>query len=176
MSRANGISEEMVKLAAEAGCTEIAIGIESVWPETLKLINKGINLEKAKAYIKTLKKYEIGTKLLFILGLPGESDDIVSHTLDFIDETEPTGVQLALLCPLPGSEIGDNPEKFGIKNINPNWDEYRMLYGRFDEGEKPQLMFEYEDVTPWGKSKSTEKIVSDYIELQAILREKGLNF
>lgn len=175
-SRANGISEDIVKLAAQAGCTDIGIGIESVCPQSLKSINKKIDLQKAKVYIGMLKKYGIGARLHLILGLPGEPEDIVSRTLDFIDEIEPASVLLNLLCPLPGSQMYNNPESFGIKNMCTEWHKLRNLYARFDEDEKPQIWFEYDTVTPWGKSMNNEQILGNYSELQAVLRERNLNF
>jgi len=175
-SRANGVSEELVKLAAEAGCTDIGIGIESVCTKVLEIINKRIDLEQAKEYIKILQHYRIGVRLHLILGLPGEPEDIVSRTLEFINETEPASVLLSLFTPVPGSVIANSPKKFGIRNVNPNWHEHRVVFGRFDEQEIPQTLFEYDDVTPWGKAMSRERILNNYRELQAILRERNLNF
>jgi len=175
-SRANGISADMVKLAAEAGCTDIGIGIESVWPETLKLINKKIRLEEAKQYIRALRRHGIGARLHLIFGLPGEPQDIVPRTLEFIEESEPSSVLLNLFCPLPGSDIATNPESYGIRNVSPDWHDYRNLYARFDGEEQPHMWFEYEETTPWGKSMSSERIIGNYSELQAILRERNLNF
>ena len=83
---------------------------------------------------------------------------------------------LNLFCPLPGSDIAKNPESFGIKNVSPDWHEYRNLYARFDENEQPKMWFEYNEITPWGKGMSNEKIIGNYSELQAILRERNLNF
>jgi len=175
-SRANGISEDIVKIAAEAGCSDLGIGIESVSTKVLKIINKKIDLGKAKEYIEILKKHGIGTRLHFILGLPGEPNDIASRTLDFINEADPKSVILTVFTPLPGSEIFNSPKKFGIKNINPNWRGYQLAFGRFDENEKPKMMFEYESMTPWGQAISNEKILENYSELQAILRERKLIF
>ncbi|UCF00106.1 MAG: B12-binding domain-containing radical SAM protein [Planctomycetota bacterium] len=175
-SRANGISEDMVKLAKESGCADIGVGIESMSPKALKLVNKKIDLDQAKEYINILHKYEIGVRLNFLFGLPGESEDIVSRTLDFIDETKPKSVLLSLLCPMPGTKIANNPDEFGMRITNKNWDDYYTVFGRFDENEKPHLLFKYKKTTPWGESLSAEKILNNYNELQAILRDRNLIF
>lgn len=176
-TRANGVDSDMVKLAREAGCTDIAIGIESVSRNVLKLINKKIDLKKAKDYIGVLNKTGIGVRLHFIIGLPGESDDIIKQTVSFIDETNPRSVLLSLFCPMPGCEMYEFPEKFGIK-LDPtiNWRKYRTAFGRFGEDELPNMVFEYNKVTPWGRGMSNERILQNYIELQGILRERELNF
>lgn len=176
-SRANGIDSDMVKLAREAGCTDIAIGIESVFPKVLKLVNKKIDLEKAKDYIRLLNETGIGVRLHFIIGLPGEDDDVVEQTLNFIDESNPRSVLLSLFCPMPGCEIYESPESFGIKlDDSMNWDKYLTAFGRFDKNELPNMVFEYNEVTPWGRGRSKKRIIENCIELQSILRERGLNF
>ncbi|MDP2943877.1 MAG: radical SAM protein [Candidatus Omnitrophota bacterium] len=176
-SRANGVHPDMVRLAKEAGCTDVAIGIESVSPKVLRLVNKKIDLAKAKDYINKLHETGIGVRLHFIIGLPGEEEDIVKQTLNFIDETKPQSVLLSIFCPAPGSKIYESPEEFGIKlDTSVNWENYRTAFGRFDANEFPSMVFEYKDVTPWGKGISKERILKNCIELQTILRERKLNF
>jgi anaerobic magnesium-protoporphyrin IX monomethyl ester cyclase len=176
-SRANGISTDMVKLAKESGCLEIAVGIESVSQRVIEIINKKIDLEKAKEYIASLKREGIDIKLLLILGLPGEPKDIADRTIDFIKEVEPTNALLSLLCPMPGSEIYENPKKFGIKiNYEKEFDEYKFLYGRFDKDEKPKPIFEYEEITPFGEGKTTQELIDNLIKVQTFLRENKINF
>lgn len=176
-SRANGVHPDMVKLAYEAGCTDIGVGLESVVPEVQRLINKNIDIDKAKEYLLLLKKTGIGVRLNFMFGLPGEPEDIVQRTLAFIDEIEPSSVLLSILTPLPKTELFNHPEIFGIKISNHDWRKFLpIVAGRFSEDEQPDMVFEYDRVSPWGKAMSREKILQNYIELQTILRERGLNF
>lgn len=175
-SRANDIHPDMVRLAKEAGCASIAMGIESASQEALKLCNKHIDLNKAKEYIRLLHEVGIGVRLDFVIGLPGEPDDIVERTLAFIDETEPRSVLMSVLCPMPGSELFNHPERFGIKINTFDWRKYTFVAGRFAEDELPNVIFEYDEVTPWRKGMSKEKIIQNYIRLQGIFRERGLNF
>jgi anaerobic magnesium-protoporphyrin IX monomethyl ester cyclase len=175
-SRANGVHPDMVKLARDAGCTHIGIGMESASQQALEIINKHIDLDKARDYIRLLRDTGIGVRLHFILGLPGEPDDIVKRTLAFIDEAQPTSVLLNILTPMPGSEIFNHPENYGIKIKTYDWKKYFSLAGRFEEEEGPDMIFEYDKVMPWGKGMSREQIVHNYVELQTILRERGLNF
>ncbi|MFC1760938.1 B12-binding domain-containing radical SAM protein [Planctomycetota bacterium] len=175
-SRANGIGPDIVKLAKESGCVDIAIGLESVSPQVLKIINKKIKLSEAKTYIRYLKEASIGVRLNLILGLPGEPDDIKKQTLDFIDEVQPSSVLLCLFCPVPGSEMFENPDKFGIQLKDGGWDQYRNTFGRFEEDEQPNFIYSYKEETPWGKGVSNERNYEIYMELQAVIRERKLNF
>lgn len=175
-SRANGISEETVSLAAQANCTDIAIGLESVSQPVLKIINKKIDLDEARRYIGLLQKHGIAVKLLLILGLPGESDTVVEEVLDFVDETNPKVVQVSLFTPYPGSDMTDNHKKYGIKQVDKNFENFHILYGRFDSTEKPRMFYEFDEVTPWGKGKKAEQILGEYDELQSAIRERDLIF
>jgi len=176
-SRANGISEDMVILAKESGCTDIAIGIESASTRVLDLINKRLDLDKAREYISLLRRHGIGTRLHFILGLPGEDESIAEKTMAFINETSPRSVLLSLLVPRPGSEFYENPQKFGMNLYSDvGFDKYQSTFGRFEESEKPHLVFKYDSQTPWGKAMAPDQIISIYTQLQAVLRERQLNF
>jgi len=175
-SRANGIHPDVVKLARDAGCIDIALGIESVCQNVLEIINKRIDLNEAKKYIRLLKKTGIGVRFNLIIGLPGEPDDIVERTLTFIDETEPSSVLLSYLYPVPGSILFKNPKRFGITINTFDWRRYTATAGRFTEDELPDIIFDYDQITPWGRGVSKERIFENYVKLQSILRERGLNF
>jgi anaerobic magnesium-protoporphyrin IX monomethyl ester cyclase len=175
-SRANGIDEETVKIAAESGCVSLGLGIESVSQKTLEIVEKKINLEKAREYIDLLKKYGIGARLHFILGLPGEPDDIVELTVQFIEKVKPSSVLLNLFTPIPGSDISLNPKKYGMKILAERTEMMQTVFGRFDENEKPHMLYEYLEETPWGKGKSSKKIIAEYTKLQAYLRDNDFIF
>lgn len=177
--RANSILDknmDIVELLKESGCIGLGIGIESVSPRVLKLVNKGINLDRTIKFIKLLGDIGIGIRLNLIMGLPGEPDDIVKQTLKFIDETNPVSVMLSILCPMPGSEMFDNPDKFGIVIDTTDWEKYHVIFGRFDPSELPKMVFHYKDDCPWGKGNNREKILQNYIELQTNLRDRKLIF
>jgi radical SAM superfamily enzyme YgiQ (UPF0313 family) len=176
-TRANGIGTEVIKLARDSGCVEIAVAIESVWQKSLDIMNKKINLQKAKEYLKLIKSEGMDIKLLFILGLPGEPKDIAQRTIDFIHEVEATNVALCTLCPIPGSELYKNPDRFGIL-INPevSFDKYLFSFGRFDEKEKAPRFFEYKKITPFGESLTMDEIMDNYAKVQEYLRENEINF
>jgi len=77
---------------------------------------------------------------------------------------------------MPGSELFKQPKRFGITINTFDWRKYTFTAGRFTEDELPNIVFEYDGVTPWGKGMSKERIIQNYVQLQGILRERGLNF
>lgn len=176
-SRANGVHPDTVRLAKETGCVEIAVAIESVSQRALDIMNKKVDLVKAKEYLKVLRQEGLDIKLLLILGLPGEPRNIAQQTIAFIEEVQPSNVSLSILCPIPGSEIWNNPQRFGMK-INPNvpFDKYLFAFGRFDDDEKTPHFFEYDKVTPFGESMSMDEIIENHETVQTYLRERHINF
>lgn len=176
-TRANGIGPEVIRLAKDSGCVEIAVAVESVWQKSLDIMNKKINIQKAKEYLKLIKKEGLDIKLLFIIGLPGEPKDIAQQTIDFINEVEATNVALCTLCPIPGSELYRNPDRFGIQiNHDVPFEKYLFSFGRFDDSEQAPRFFEYEKVTPFGNSLCMDEIMDNYAKVQNYLRDNGINF
>jgi radical SAM superfamily enzyme YgiQ (UPF0313 family) len=175
-SRATGVTEDMVKLAKDSGCVEIAVGLETITPKSMDILNKPLNLTEAKKYLLTLQKHGIGIRIHIIVGLPGEPENVVDSTLKFCDEFGVNSVLLSLLTPLPGTAMYNNPSSFGMKNITKNWDDFRVAFGSFDVNEKPKMTFEYEKETSWGKGKSSEEIIDNYMILQEAFREGSRKF
>ena len=159
------------------GCQGTLEAIESVSQRALDIMNKNIDLEKAQEYFKILLKEGLDIKLLLILGLPGEPKDIAQRTINFIEEVQPSNVSLSILCPIPGSEIWNNPQRFGMK-INPDvpFEKYLFAFGRFDDEEKTPHFFEYEKITPFGEGMSMKEIIANHETVQTYLRERKMNF
>jgi len=171
--RVDGITPELAKLARQAGCVIMGLGVESVSQRALDIINKRINVAQARDTIRLLKQNDIEVRIYMIIGLPSEPEDIVDQTWSFIEDAEPDLVHLSLFTVRPGTVIYDNPEQFGIKHIRTDWEDTMHMFGRY-EHETPALTFEYEEQTPWGKGLSKERIVNNYMELQRRLKEHGL--
>ena len=172
-SRVDGITPEIARLARQTGCVTMAMGIESVSQRSLDIINKQINVEKAREAIRLLGDQGIECRIYLIIGLPGEPEDIVEQTWNFIRETNPASAYLSIFTVRPGTEVFMNPTKFGIKKVSSDWGKTMHMYSRYDS-ETPSLTFEYEAVTPWGSGFSSKRIVDNYLELQDRIKAAGM--
>jgi radical SAM superfamily enzyme YgiQ (UPF0313 family) len=170
--------EEIVKLAAESGLKELALGIESVDSDlVLQISNKpSRSISNNIRFIELLKKHEIKVKVCLIMGLPGESRQVVDRTIRFLEQVRPDFVALSAFDPIPGSPFYKNPKQFGIKSIDANLTKHSHLIYRFDDDEDVGLPFEYEEETPWGKSFSRDEILSNVKTVQAWIRERGMSY
>ncbi|GAB6054615.1 hypothetical protein JCM17960_34350 [Magnetospira thiophila] len=171
--RVDFMTPEIAKLTRESGCVTMGLGVESVTQASLDAVNKGINLDQTRATIRLLKEAGIEVRVYLIIGLPGEPPDVVKKTWDFIQETEPDLVYLSIFTPRPGTDIYNDPGKFGIEWIDPDMSKTQHMYGRYD-AELPELNFRYAKDTQWGPGQSGERIIANYLELQTRLGQAGL--
>lgn len=112
LSRVESITEKTVSMMKDAGCIEIAVGIESADQEILNNINKNIDIVKAEKSCNIIKKCGIDLKELFIIGLPRESHESLQKMDEFVEKTQPYDVDFTILSVFPGSDIYDHPEKY----------------------------------------------------------------
>ena len=169
-------SEDMIRLAKESGCVELALGIESVdSDQVLKFANKpSTSIEKNRVFIETVKKHGIRVKLCFVIGLPGETESVLEKTIRFIEEVQPDYVAASGFDPVPGSTFFRNAEKYGIKNIETDLTKHVHLLYRFGDDEDGGIPFEYESESPWGRGLAKREILNNLRGVQKYVRDKGL--
>ncbi len=169
-----GTDRDILKLARESGCVELALGVESVSQRALDIVKKKQSVKQARDFIALCKSLNIKVKMCLILGLPGEPQDIVDMTKTFIDDTKPDYVNVSGFCPVPGSDIFQNFRRYGIKSIDKDWNRHAHLLFRFSDEEDFGLPFEYEKTGEWGANFSRSQIIHNIKEIQHYLRENRL--
>ena len=169
-------TRDQLKLAKESGCLELAVGIETVDNGVMKVINKEWQSDSIiRKFIDNAKDVGIKVKLCLIFGLPGEPPDIVERTISFLEKTNPDYISLSGFLPVPGSPIYKDPKKYGIRQIDKDWNKYSHLLFRFSEKEEVGLPFEYEENPPWGhKSFSRNEIKENIVKVQNWLRKRNM--
>lgn len=169
-------SEDMVVLAKQSGCQELALGVESVDSDlVLEIANKPAKtIDNCRRYIELLKKHDIRVKMCLVFGLPGESPDVVERTIRFLEDVQPDFVALSGFDPVPGSAFHREPKKYGIKRIDNDLSRHAHLLYRFGDDEDVGLPFEYEEQTPWGRSFTREQIANNIKTVQKWLRDKDM--
>lgn len=127
-------NKELFQKLYDSGCREICFGIESGSQKILDKINKKVTVEQNRIAIIEAKKAGLNVKAFLILGSPGESWDTVKETVEFMQKTRPQYWTLFQLIPLPGCELYENPEKYGIKIITKDWRQYYNIAGQNEGG------------------------------------------
>lgn len=105
--RSNYFTPELVNVLAESGCFSIEIGCESGNDHFLrKVIQKGHGVASIKNAARLVRGSGISIMYSFIRGMPRESEEAKTDTLDLIDwitETDPDArISLYNFAPYPG--------------------------------------------------------------------------
>lgn len=101
------VTEEMADLLKQAGCHEVACGVESGSPKILKQIGKGTTVKSIKRGVRFAQKAGLIVRRYFILGMPDESDEDIKLTEKLAEELELDEYGFTILCPYPGTTMYD---------------------------------------------------------------------
>jgi radical SAM superfamily enzyme YgiQ (UPF0313 family) len=112
--------KDLAKRIYKAGCRLISFGIESGDPYLLRKINKPLDLDWARYVCRTLIDVGIAIRAYIMVGLPYQTLKSVEKTVKYLRVLNPNNVSVELFVPHPGSEIGNNLEKWGIEWITDN--------------------------------------------------------
>ena len=127
MGRAGYDEEEVYEKLAEAGCVQVAWGIESGSEKMLNKMNKEVTIQDNYNVIKWAKKYNIVSRCFFIIGFPGETKETLKETMKFIEIADPDQYFVSNFIPYPGTPVWKDPKSFGITEISRNFEQYYQV-------------------------------------------------
>ena len=107
--------QDFVRLAAQAGCSQVFIGMESVNPQNLQAEGKGQNhVEEYQNIIKEWHDAGIVVHTGYIIGLPFDTQTQVHEDIRYLmDVIQPDQASFFMLTPLPGSHDHREMKKRG---------------------------------------------------------------
>ncbi|HEX8088579.1 MAG TPA: PhpK family radical SAM P-methyltransferase [Blastocatellia bacterium] len=124
--RCSNSDQEAIELMAESGCKGVFLGIESGSPTILENMNKSATIEKYGKGIEMLQKNGIMTFGSFIIGFPGETEDTVQETIDFINASKPDYYRAQMWYCEPGTPIQNQRDKYRISGEGFVWEHATM--------------------------------------------------
>lgn len=134
ITRVDICNTDTLKTLKDGGCIMIDIGVESGSDVLLNMMNKRENSEQMKKCIIDAKKIGLKTKVFLQYNLPGETEEDIQKTMNFLRECKPDHYTLSQFVPLPGSKWEC------INNIGEKW-----FYDDEDEKRK-RLMIEIDSI------------------------------
>jgi radical SAM superfamily enzyme YgiQ (UPF0313 family) len=118
-SRADLMSEAVVRHLKAAGCAEVWMGVESGSQSVLNAMDKGLRLPSVRVARRLLKEAGIRACYFLQFGYPGETWTELQETIAFVRETRPDDVGISFSYPLPGTVFFEHvQEQLGQKR---NW-------------------------------------------------------
>lgn len=124
-SRVDTVNFELLKKMKAAGCYQVMYGVESAVPEILENIKKRITLQKVEETVAATKKAGLETRLAFMFGNPGETEETIKKTIKYSIYLDPDLVSYNITTPYPGTEMFEWAEKNGYL-IHKNWSDYDL--------------------------------------------------
>lgn len=108
-TRVERITDEgMVAALARAGCRGVRIGIES-GNETLRaeILKRRMSNEEIRQAFVLAHKYGLDVYTCNMLGIPGETAEMIEETIALNRQLEPAGLQFSVFYPYPMTELYD---------------------------------------------------------------------
>lgn len=147
-SRIDCLSNDLILKMKQAGLTNIELGIESGSLRLQKLINKNLDLTKAKTMIDFLLKNDIQVGLFFMYGFPEETEEDLNETLELAFSLLDSGVNHVSMsfCRFnPTTDITDR--YFDRLVLDKNMKElYRGVHGY---NEEIQMIQDHKELFPF---------------------------
>lgn len=107
-TRPDCLSEEILELLAELNAVKpvwVELGLQTIHPETAAYIRRGYPLEVYDRAVEKLNALGIHTVTHVILGLPGETTEMMLDTVRHVVSVHSGGIKLQLLHVLEGTDL-----------------------------------------------------------------------
>ena len=103
--RVKPLDEELLMLMKRAGCVRVCFGIESGNNSILSFIKKNFTIDDVRAAVKMAHKSCLEVDGMFMIGLPGETEETIKQTIDFAVELNVRYAIFNIFVSYPGCEL-----------------------------------------------------------------------
>ncbi len=152
--RAEGIKESTAKLLKQANFSEVEIGLQSIDPLAMDLMDRKNNMKAFERGVKSLLDVGIDVKVDLIIGLPGDTMESVRRGLDYLHANRFfSSIQVFNLAILPGTAFRSEAAQLGLE-FQPRTPYYVMRTPTLDLAQMSELMTEAQELfdiefDPW---------------------------
>jgi radical SAM superfamily enzyme YgiQ (UPF0313 family) len=126
--------EELLTLAAKAGCRGVFIGFESPAPEGLREIGKKFNLLKSRdfrASVRRIQRHSILVMGSFIIGLDIDERGVGKRIAEVAGQYGLDNLNVLFLTPLPGTRLWDqmtSQDRIALDTFPQDWKYYTLTF------------------------------------------------
>ncbi len=106
--------DDLLKMLKNAGCLMVSLGIESADPEMLARHKAGVSLDDVRDTVRRIQEEGLRAKGLFMMGLPGETEESIKRTSDFIISLGLDDMNMAKFTPFPGAPLWSTIKDEGV--------------------------------------------------------------
>jgi radical SAM superfamily enzyme YgiQ (UPF0313 family) len=155
--------EELLALAAQSGCIDLFLGIESISTASLAEVGKKINkVEKYEEVIRKIHAHGIAIHGFFIFGFDEDDEEVLDRTADFAIKNKLESAQFDLLTPYPGTKFYDRIVAEG-RLLSSDWSKYGY-----------ELLFEPKKMLAQTLHEKQQQVWRKFYSLPSIFKRIGL--
>lgn len=107
-TRPDCLGEDVLRLLSRLNQIKpvwVELGLQTIHPETARLIRRGYELGVFDEAVKNLRRIGITVIVHVILFLPGETEEMMLETIDYLNRCDIQGIKLQLLHILKGTDL-----------------------------------------------------------------------
>lgn len=120
ITRAERLNDEILQLLKNMGCFRIWIGAESGSQKIIDLMDRRVDVNHVKKIIQDTNALGIETGTFIMLGYPGETEDDILTTIEYLKEANPTHYTITIAYPIRGTSLYKEVEK--DITVRPDWE------------------------------------------------------
>jgi anaerobic magnesium-protoporphyrin IX monomethyl ester cyclase len=117
--------DKLLKMLKDAGCLMVSLGIESADAEILLKHKAGVTVETVRDTVTRIQAAGLRAKGLFMMGLPGETEDSIRRTSDFVISLGLDDMNMAKFTPFPGAPLWKTIREEGA--FEEDWEQMNCL-------------------------------------------------
>ncbi len=119
-----GRDGEFLSLAAQSGCKQLFLGLESISQLSMAEVNKGCNrVDEYSDIIARIHSHGIAVQAGVVFGFDHDGPEIFSDTLDFLEAAGIQNATFNILTPFPGTPLFRKLDTEG-RILTRNWRKY----------------------------------------------------
>jgi len=102
---------QLLNLMAQAGCSVVCVGFESVNPKTLVAFEKCQTVDEIVSAIRSFHERKIKIHGMFVLGAEDDDKSTIWDTFKFAVKQKIDTIQMMILTPFPGTKVYGDLER-----------------------------------------------------------------
>jgi anaerobic magnesium-protoporphyrin IX monomethyl ester cyclase len=111
--------DDLLFMLKEAGFLQVSLGIESADESMLERHKAGVTVDEVRDTVRRIQAHGLRAKGLFMMGLPGETEETIRKTSDFVLSLGLDDMNMTKFTPFPGAPLWNTVRDDG--EFNEDW-------------------------------------------------------
>ena len=119
-----GRDDEFLEVAAQSGCKQLFLGLESISQKSIAEVNKALNrVDEYLRVIDRIHSHGIAVQTGIVFGFDHDTPEIFEDTIDFLEKAGVQNATFNVLTPFPGTPLFRRMEEEG-RIMTRDWRKY----------------------------------------------------